>query len=156
MARSMVSGRVVRTRKGPVEGACLALSGKGTPGGADLEEAIEAVAEAAAELRAIGRARRHEFRPGDPEVRVRPTPAGRGGPSWTVLVRVPGWVTAAETKAAAAKAARRHAVAKSIRLSPVDPSAAAPVTAPGRDRLPGTLRRKRVGSPQHRARERKT
>ena len=157
MARSMVSGRVVRTRKGAVEGACVALSGKGTPGGPALEEAIEAVAGAAKELRAIGRGRRHEFRPGDPEVRVRtPAPGGRGGRSWTVLVRVPSWVTASEVRAAAATAARRRPVAKSIRLSPVDPAAAAPATAPGRDRLPGQLRRTRVGAPQHRARERRT
>ena len=157
MARSMVSGRVVRTRKGTVEEACLALSGKGMPAGAALEEAIEAVADAAAEVRAIGRGRRHEFRPGDPEVRVHaPAPGARGGRSWTVLVRVPGWVTAAEVRAAAAKAARRRAVAKSIRLSPVDPSAAAPVTTPGRDRLPGQLRQTRVGAPQHRARERRS
>lgn len=158
MARSMVSGRVVRTRgKQATEGACLALSGKGLPGGAALEEAIEAVAAAAAELRAIGRTRRHEFRPKDPEVRVRtPRAGGRGGASWTVLVRVPGWVTAAEVKAAAAAAAVHRGVAKSIRLSPVDPLAAPPEEAPGRDRLPGQLRRTRVGAPQHRARERRT
>lgn len=157
MARSIVSGGVVRTRsKGTTEGSCLALSGKGLPAGALLEDAIEAVAHAARELRAIGRGRRHEFRPGDPEVRVRaPSAEGRGGPSWTVLVRVPGWVTAAEVRAAAAVASKRRPVAKSIRLSPVDPAGVEAAAAPGRDRLPGQLRRTRVGAPQHRARERR-
>ena len=156
MARSMVSGRVVRTRgKGAAEEACLALSGKGLPGGAVLEEAIEAVADAAKQLRAIGRQRRHEFRPKDPEVRLR-TPEGRGGSSWTVLVRVPGWVTPSEARQAAAAAARRRPAAKSIRLSPLDPFAAPKAGAAGRDRLPGQLRHTRVGGPQHSARERRS
>lgn len=133
---------------------CIALSGKGAPGGSALEEAIEAVAATARALRALKRRGGHEFKPPDPEVRLRaPSPGARGGSSWTVLVRVPPFVTVRDARAAAELAARRRAVAKSIRLSPVDTSAPVPGSErPGRDRMPGGIRRTRV-APQHRARD---
>ncbi len=152
MARSTGAGGG-RTR--PVASdRCIALSGKGTPGVEVLEEAIEAVRVTAGALRDLKRRGGHEFKPPEPEVRLRaPLSGARGGKGWTVLVRVPPFVTARDAREAAGKAARRRALAKDIRLSPVDTSGPAPGSArPGRDRLPGGIRRTRV-APQHRARE---
>jgi hypothetical protein len=152
MAKGLAGGGVVRSRR-ETEERCLALSGKGAPAPAELEEAIEVVARAA---RALGDARlrgAHAFEPGAPEVRLRaPTPGARGGTGWTVFVRVPPWVDEREARLAAAAAAGRSPAARSIRLSPVEVEPARRRTAPGRDRQPGQLRRRQVG-PQHRARE---
>ena len=133
---------------------CIALSGKGAPGAEALEEAIVAIEATAAALRALKRRGGHEFKPPDPEVRLRaPPPGARGGSGWTVLVRVPPFVTARDARAAAAEAARHHPVAMDIRLSPLDASAPVQGDArPGRDRMPGGIRRTRT-APQHRARD---
>ena len=152
MTRATTSGRVVRTRTEDVE-RCLALSGKGAPGAADLERAIEAVMGAAEELRSLKRRGGHEFTPPDPEVRLRaPRPGARGGAGWTVFVRVPEFVTARDARAAALEAAERLAEAKNIRLSPVDLEPHAPAPRAHRERQPSQIRRRRTG-PQHRARE---
>ncbi|HEY6100231.1 MAG TPA: hypothetical protein VIW03_12415 [Anaeromyxobacter sp.] len=147
------SGRAVHVRKAGPE-HCIALAGKGTPGSGDLEDAIEAVIRVARSLREITRRRGHEWKPGDPEVRLR-TPTGpRGGAGWIVRVAVPLFVTARDVHAAATDAAERLDVAKNIRLAPRDPSKPGPAPAhPGRDRLPGQIRRTRAGAPQHRARD---
>src|SRR5512141_3191982 len=107
MTRATTSGRVVRTRAEDVP-RCLALSGKGAPGSKELERAIEAVIGAADELRAMKRRGGHEFTPPDPEVRLRaPRPGARGGTGWTVFVRVPGFVTARDARAAAVEPGAR-------------------------------------------------
>jgi hypothetical protein len=153
MSRGTAAGRVVRSKR-EVRERCLALSGKGAPGSAELEEAIEAVMAAASALRAPKRRGGHEYKPPPPEVRLRaPSPGARGGAGWTVFVRVPAWVTPRVARAATAEAAERAPVAKSIRLSPVDVAERRrPAVRPGRDRQPGQIRRRRT-APQHRARE---
>jgi hypothetical protein len=152
MSKGLAAGRVVRSRTEPAE-RCLALSGKGAPGAAELERAIAAVARAAAALRDPSLRGAHAFQPAEPEVRLRaPIPGARGGTGWTVFVRVPPWVGAREARTAAAAASEHAPAAKSIRLSPLVPEPAARRAAPGRDRQPGQLRRRQTG-PQHRARE---
>ena len=147
--RATTANRGPRDRSAPDR--CIALAGKGVPGSSVLEEAIEAVRRAARALHERTRRRGHEWKPADPEVRLR-TPAGaRGAPGFTVLVRVPAFVTEREAHEAAEEAARRLPVSKNIRLSPLD-TERRPAARPGRDRLPGTIRRTRAG-PQHRARE---
>ncbi len=154
MSRATTEGRAVRTRVQPAE-RCLALSGKGAPGAAELEEAVDALLAAASSLRGLKRRGGHDLKPGDPEVRLRsPRPGARGGSGWTVLVRVPAYVTARDAREAAEAAAHRRPVAKNIRLSPLDIADPRPKRArPGRDRLPGKIRKTRAGAPQHRARE---
>jgi hypothetical protein len=143
---------VVRSRKEQAE-HCLALSGKGAPAPADLERAIEAVARAADALRSPKLRGAHAFEPPAPEVRLRaPRPGARGGSGWPVFVRVPAWVGTRLARAAAAEASARAPVAKSIRLSPVVIEPAKRKSAPGRDKQPGQIRRRRT-APQHRARE---
>jgi hypothetical protein len=152
MSRGLATGRVVRSRREQAQ-HCLALSGKGAPGRADLEAAVAAVTRAADALRDPRLRGRHAFEPAPAEVRLRaPSPGARGGTGWTVLVRVPAWVGPREAKAAATEAAGRAPLAKSIRLSPVVTEPAARRAPPGRDRQPGQLRRRRT-APQHRARE---
>ncbi len=152
MSKGLAAGRVVRSRTAEIE-HCLALSGKGAPGLAELEEAIAAVRRAADALRDTGLRGAHAFEPPEPEVRVRaPSPGARGGTGWTVFVRVPGWVGAREARAAALEASGRARIAKSIRLSPVVTEPARRRSSPGRDRQPGQIRRRQTG-PQHRARE---
>jgi hypothetical protein len=153
MARASSWSGAVRTRRGAPE-HCIALSGKGTPRSGDLEDAIEAVALAARALHEATRRRGHEWKPGDPEVRLR-RPAGvRGGLGWTVRLAVPSFVTAREVRQAAGEAADRHEVAKNIRLVPLAEAAeaGAPAARHGRDRQPAQIRRTRT-APQHRARE---
>lgn len=152
MSRGLATGRVVRSKRARPE-RCLALSGKGAPSPADLEEAIAAVTRAAAALRAPRLRGAHAFEPEPAEVRLRaPSPGSRGGTGWTVLVRVPAWVGAREARAAAEEAAVHAPIARSIRLSPVAIEPAPRRAAPGRDRQPGQIRRRRT-APQHRARE---
>lgn len=152
MSRGLATGRVVRSRRDRAE-RCLALSGKGAPGRSDLAAAVAAVTRAAEALRDPRLRGAHAFEPAPAEVRLRaPSPGARGGTGWTVLVRVPAWVGAREARAAAAEAAGRSPIAKSIRLSPVATEPAARRAAPGRDRQPGQIRRRRT-APQHRARE---
>jgi hypothetical protein len=152
MTRATTSGQVVRTKHEPAL-LCIALSGKGVPGSGSLEQAVEAVARTSRALHELTRRRGHEWKPHDPEVRLR-TPAGvRGGSGWVVRVAVPGFVTTRELREAAASVARHAEIAKNIRLVPLEPSEAARPGPVGRDRLPGQLRRARSGSPQHRARE---
>lgn len=132
---------------------CIALSGKGSPDGATIEEALGAVRATAAALSATKRKAGHLFRPGEPEVRLRaPEPGQKGGARWMVLVRVPEFVSARDARAAAAAAAERRPAARGVRLVPVGAPALRGAGRPGRDRLPGTIRRTRSG-PQHRARE---
>ena len=156
MARAMTSNGAIRGRREP-PAHCIALSGKGTPGSGDLEEAIEALARAARALHDATRRRGHEWKPGDPEVRLR-RPAGvRGGVGWTVRLAVPAFVTAREVRNAAAEVAEHHEVAKNIRLVPLvetqEPRTSA--TRRGRDHQPAQIRRTRT-APQHRARELRT
>ncbi len=152
MTRATTAGRVVHAKAGTRE-RCIALGGKGVPGSADLEEAIEAVVRTARSLRDLTRRRAHEWKPGDPEVRLRKPTGARGGPGWTVRLPVPSFVTARDVRAAAAGAAERLSAAKNIRLVPLDAGETRPPSArPGRDRLPGQIRKIR-GGPQHRARE---
>ena len=152
MSKGLAAGRVIRSRA-PLAERCLALSGKGAPAPRDLEEAIGAVTRAAEALRDPGLRGAHAFDPPGPEVRLRaPIPGARGGTGWTVFVRVPPWVGAREARAAAAEAAERSPLAKSIRLSPVVTEPARRRSPPGRDRQPGQIRRRQTG-PQHRARE---
>jgi len=153
MTRATTAGRTVHARN-EIQEHCIALAGKGLPGSGDLEQAIEAVARTARWLRGATRRRGHEWKPGDPGVRLR-TPAGaRGGSGWTVWLAVPPFVTARDVHEATAEAAGRLGVAKNIRLAPLDVTVVAPAPGrPGRDRLPGQLRRSRSGSPQHRARD---
>jgi hypothetical protein len=153
MSRGTAAGRVVRSKTGARE-RCLALSGKGAPGSAELEEAIEAVMRAASALRLAKRRTGHEFKPPLPEVRLRaPGPGARGGSGWTVFLRVPVWVSPRDAREAAAGAAEHAPIAKNIRLSPVSVAEGRRVPArPGRDHQPGQIRRRRTG-PQHRARE---
>src|SRR5512138_2022060 len=141
MTRATTSGRVVRTRAEELQ-RCLALSGKGAPVAAELERALEAVMDAAEELRAMKRRGGHEFTPPDPEVRLRaPRPGARGGTGWTVFVRVPSFVTARDAREAAFEAGAHHEEAKNIRLSPVDVEPRAPASHAARDRQPGQIRR---------------
>lgn len=153
MTRATTSGQVVRT-KHEAAPLCIALSGKGVPGSGGLEEAIVAVARTARALHELTKRRGHEWKPHDPEVRLR-TPAGvRGGSGWIVRIGVPTFVTARDLREAAEGVARRADVAKNIRLVPlVEPEAATRPGPGGRDHQPGQLRRKLSGSPQHRARE---
>jgi len=152
MSKGLAGGRVVRSRNQELE-HCLALSGKGAPGPAEREGAIEAVKRAAEALRSPGLRGAHAFEPEAPEVRLRaPSPGARGGTGWTVFVRVPAWVGAREARSAALEASGHSPIAKSIRLSPVVTDPARRKAAPGRDRQPGQIRRRRTG-PQHRARE---
>ena len=152
MSRGLATGRVVRSSRERAE-HCLALSGKGAPGRADLEAAVAAVTRAADALRDPRLRGGHAFEPAPVEVRLRtPSPGARGGPGWTVLVRVPAWVGTREARAAVEEAAAHARVAKSIRLSPVVTEPAARRAPPGRDRQPGQIRRRRT-APQHRARE---
>jgi hypothetical protein len=153
MARATTSERAIQARRAaPVH--CIALAGKGVPGSGDLEEAIEAVVRAARALHEATRRRRHEWKPGDPEVRLR-KPAGiRGGLGWTVRLAVPSFVTAREVHEAVVEASGHHEVAKNIRLVPLleAPEAGTAAGRPGRDRQPAQIRRTRT-APQHRARE---
>lgn len=150
MSRLLAEGRVVRTRPGH-PGHCLALSGRGD--GAAIEEAIVAVTRAARALRSPKLRGAHAFVVGAPEVRLRaPSPGARGGPGWTVLIRVPAWVDEGAASAAVEEASRRTPLARNIRLSPLVTDPVTASAAPGRDRQPGQIRRRRVG-PQHRARE---
>lgn len=153
MTRATTAGRVVRSKRERTP-LCIALSGKGVPGSGGLEQAVEAVARTARALHDLTRRRGHEWKPRDPEVRLR-TPAGvRGGAGWTVRVEVPTFVTERELREATGAAARHAEIAKNIRLVPLSTEVAPPRPGPaGRDRLPGQLRRTRSGSPQHRARE---
>lgn len=152
MTRATAAGRVVHAKNGERE-RCIALAGKGVPGSADLEEALEAVARTARALRDATRRRGHEWKPADPEVRIRAPAGTRGGPGWTVRVAVPAFVTAREVHEAAEDAAERYAIAKNIRLVPLDVNEPRPPPArPGRDRQPGQIRKTRTG-PQHRARD---
>lgn len=152
MSRGLATGLVVRSRKERPE-HCLALSGKGEPGSADLESAIEAVTRAAEALRDPMLRGAHAFKAQRAEVRLRvPSPGARGGSGWTVFVRVPPWVGEGEATAAVEAVSRRMPAAKSIRLSPVVTEPAKPVKTPGRDHQPGQIRKIR-GAPQHRARE---
>lgn len=153
MTRATTSGRVVHRAKDAAPERCIALSGKGIPEPADLDDGIRAVRRAARTLRELTRRRGHEWKPADPEVRVH-TPAGaRGGPGWTVRVAVPPFVTARDVHAAAAGAAKRLDLAKNIRLVPLAVEPKIAEGRPGRERLPGQLRRSRAGAPQHRARD---
>lgn len=133
---------------------CIALSGKGSPDAATLQEALDAVKAAAAALSHAKRKAGHLFRPAEPEVRLQsPQPGRRGGSArWTVLVRVPALVSARDARAAAAEAAERRPAARGVRLVPVGAPPPRGAGRPGRDRLPGTIRRTRA-RPQHRARE---
>lgn len=152
MTRATTAGRVVHASLEERE-LCIALAGKGVPGSADLEETIEAVVRTARALRNLTRRRAHEWKLPEPEVRLRAPTGARGGPGWIVRVAVPAFVTARDVHAAATAAAERHAVAKNIRLVPLDPEEVKPpATRPGRDRLPGQIRKTR-GGPQHRARD---
>ncbi len=152
MSKWLAEGRVVRSRKQAME-HCLALSGKGAPETARIDEAIEAVTRAAEALRSPSLRGAHALELHAPEVRLRaPSPGGRGGAGWTVLVRVPSWVGEGEATAAIEMVARHAPLAKSIRLSPVRLEPTTPMASPGRDKQPGAIRRRRVG-PQHRARE---
>ncbi len=152
MTRATTSGRVVHA-KSEERAVCIALAGKGVPGSADLEEAMEAVARTARALRDLTRRRAHEWKPPDPEVRIRTPTGARGGPGWTVRVAVPAFVTARQVHEAATDAAERFDVAKNIRLVPLDVAEPkAPAARPGRDRQPGQIRKTR-GGPQHRARD---
>jgi hypothetical protein len=152
MSKGLAGGGVVRSSKERAE-HCLALSGKGAPALAELERATEAVTRAAKALRSPRLRGAHAFEPPEPEVRLRaPKPGARGGASWTVFVRVPAWVGTREARAAATEASGHSPLAKSIRLSPVAMEPAKRKAAPGRDKQPGQLRRRRTG-PQHRARE---
>lgn len=154
MTRATSSGRSFHASNGSPPRHCIALAGKGIPGSGDLEEAIEAVARAARALHAATRRRGREWKPGDPEVRVR-TPAGvRGGMGWTVRLAVPSFVTPRDVHEASKESARHVEVAKNIRLAPLEIEEPAKTTRgrPGRDHQPGTIRRTRAG-PQHRARD---
>jgi hypothetical protein len=153
MARATTSNGAIRARKG-ASAHCIALSGKGVPGSGDLEEAVEAIVEAASALHDATRRRGHEWKPGDPEVRLR-RPAGvRGGLGWTVRLAVPPFVTAREVRRASAEAAEHHEVAKNIRLVPLldTPEPGTAATHRGRDHQPAHIRRTRT-APQHRARD---
>jgi hypothetical protein len=152
MSKGLAAGRVVRSRIRRAE-HCLALSGKGAPAPRDLEHAIAAVRRAAEALRDPALRGAHAFDPPEPEVRLRaPVPGARGGTGWTVFVRVPPWVGPREARAAAAEASHHAPLARSIRLSPVAIEDERRRAAPGRDRQPGQIRRRKTG-PQHRARE---
>jgi hypothetical protein len=149
----MTEGRVVRTRLDPDARRCLALWGKGPPGGEDLDEAMRAVARTALALRELGHARRHEEKLGAPGLRVlAPAPGARGGEGWVVSLPVPGWVTLRDAQRAIRAAAERTALAKGVRLVP-EAAAAPAAVAPGRDHQPAALRKRTAGAPQHRARE---
>ncbi|WP_242340402.1 MULTISPECIES: hypothetical protein [Anaeromyxobacter] len=146
--------RTVEQRRNPagVE-HCIAITGKGTPGGTALEEAIEAVTRTAAVLAAAKKKGGNLFRPGAPEVRLRPAGEGdRGSGGFTVLVRVPDFVSARDAREAAHEAAERRPAAKAVRLVAVGAAALRGGGRPGRDRQPSGIRRTRSG-PQHRARE---
>jgi hypothetical protein len=153
MTRATTSGQVVHARE-EAPRRCIALGGKGIPGSADLEGAIEAVRRAVRAVRELTRRRGHEWKPAEPEVRLR-TPTGeRGGPGWIVRVAVPPFVTARDVRAAVEDGAGRQALAKNIRLVPLALEPSASPARPGRDRLPGQLRHTRAGgAPQHRARD---
>lgn len=151
MARSTASNGAARSRR-EAPPQCIALSGKGTPGSGDLEDAIEAVALAARALHEATRRRAHEWKPGDPEVRLRRPSGVRGGLGWTVRLAVPRFVTAREVRSAAAEAAERHEAAKNIRLVPLLEEPGSPAPRRGRDHQPAQIRRTRM-APQHRARE---
>ncbi|HEY6002597.1 MAG TPA: hypothetical protein VIV57_06960 [Anaeromyxobacter sp.] len=153
MARATTSERSIRVRReSPAH--CIALAGKGVPGSGDLEEAIEAVVRAARALHEATRRRGHEWKPGDPEVRLRKPAGVRGGLGWTVRLAVPSFVTAREVREAAVEAARHHEVAKNIRLVPLldAPEPGTLAGRRGRDHQPAQIRRTRT-APQHRARE---
>lgn len=154
MTRASTSGRTVHASNSKPPAHCIALAGRGAAGSGDLEDAIRAVAHAAQALHETTRSRGHEWKPGDPEVGLR-RPAGvRGGAGWTVRLAVPSFVTERDVRRAVAEAADRHEIAKNIRLVPLDVEAReGPPGRPGRERLPGQIRRSRSGAPQHRARD---
>src|SRR5690349_14258292 len=78
----------------------LVLWGKGAPDGRALEGSIGAVREVAEALADARRRGGHPLRLPAPEVRFEGAPRGaRGGPSWTVLVRVPATVAEREVRA---------------------------------------------------------
>jgi hypothetical protein len=132
---------------------CIALGGKGIPAGAELAEAVKTVSAVAAALRALKRKGGHEFKPADPELRVHaPDPGHRGGANWTVLVRVPDFVSARDAREAAAATAARHRGAKGVRLVALEPQPERAPVPRGRDRQQAAIRSRRTG-PQHRARE---
>jgi hypothetical protein len=153
MARATRSNGAIRSRRA-VPAQCIALSGKGVPGSGDLEEAIEAVVQAARALHETTRRRGHEWKPGDPEVRLRKPAGVRGGLGWTVRLAVPSFVTPREVRGASAAVAGRHEAAKNIRLVPLleAPEPGTPAVRRGRDHQPAQIRRTRT-RPQHRARE---
>jgi hypothetical protein len=152
MSKGLAAGLVVRARREPPE-HCLALSGKGAPGSADLDAAVEAVTRAAEALLDPRLRGAHAFRPQPAEVRLRtPNRGARGGSGWTVFVRVPSWVGENEATAAIERVSRRLPAAKSIRLSPVVTEPVTPMAPIGRDHQPGQIRQRRT-APQHRARE---
>jgi hypothetical protein len=152
MSRALAAGRVVRSRRERTR-RCLALSGKGAPAAAVLDEAIEAVTLAAEALRDTRLRGAHPLGAAAPEVRLREPLAGaRGGSGWTVLVPVPAWVGEGEAEAAVEAVSRRHPLAKNIRLSPVTTAPVKVTALPGRDHQPGQIRRRR-STPQHAARE---
>jgi hypothetical protein len=133
-------------------GRCIAVGGHGVPDGAVIAEAMRMVSAVAVAVRAIKRKGGHEFKPGEPEVRLlAPARGGRGGARWTVSVRVPAFVSPRDVREAAERTSSRHPGAKAIRLVAVDP-AAVPAARPGRDRLPSHIRETRT-RPQHRGRE---
>jgi hypothetical protein len=149
----MASNTVARAGPRGAAERCIALGGKGLPGAGELEDAVETVSAVAAALRALKRKGGHEFKPPEPEVRVQaPVRGHRGGASWTVLVRVPAFVTARDARQAAAAETERRPIAKGIRLVTVEAQAQRAPVPRGRDRLQTGIRRIR-NRPQHRARE---
>jgi hypothetical protein len=153
MARATTSNGTIRARR-EAPAQCIALSGKGVPGSGDLEAAVEAIARAASALHDATRRRGHEWKPGDPEVRLRKPAGVRGGLGWTVRLAVPAFVTAREVRRASTEAAGHREVAKNIRLVPLlDEAKPGTASAPrGRDHQPAHIRRTRT-APQHRARD---
>ncbi len=146
------TSREVRAAAVADAGRCIAVGGHGAPEAAAVEKAMRTVSAVAVALRALQRKGGHEFKPGEPEVRLYAPPRGaRGGARWIVSVRVPGFVTPRDVRDAAERAAARRPGAKDIRLVPVDAATTAEAR-PGRDRLPGHIREMRI-RPQHRARE---
>ncbi len=150
MARS--AGAVGERGRHSAPERCIALGGKGAPGAAEFEDALLAIVRAAEALRVLKRRVGHEFKPADPEVRLHsPAPGARGGANWTVLVRVPPFVTARDAREAAAAVTGGLPLAKGIRLLPLAEGQVEVHSERGR--LPGQIRGSRSGSPQHRARE---
>ncbi|HTN54497.1 MAG TPA: hypothetical protein VML50_18960 [Anaeromyxobacter sp.] len=139
---------------GPTAARCLAIWGRGTPNGAALEVAVEAVSAVAEELHAAKRRVGHEWKPPAPEVQRAAPAQARRATGWTVLVRVPAFVSARDVRAAAREASDRHPAAGRVHLEVLAGEPATRERHPGRDRLPGTIRRTREGAlAQHRARD---